>query len=57
MVEPYSFWFKPFMGMETIFFATKLNYEKVGFGLDNGYQLVSLMHLGFHGIPNLGLGS
>ena len=48
--------FNPCMWMEAIIIATIPNYGKVCFGLDNGYQLVPLMHLGFHGSPSLGLG-
>ena len=49
--------FKPYMGMETIVIAMIPNYGKVGFVLDNAYQLVPLMHLGFRGNPSLGFGS
>ena len=49
--------FKPCMWMEAIVIAKIPNYGKVGFGLDNGYHPVSVMHLGFHGSQSLGLGS
>ena len=48
MVEPYTLGFKPCMGMVTNVFAMKLKYGKVDFGSDIGYQLVPLMHPGFH---------
>ena len=47
--------FNPCMGIETYVKAIVSNYNKVGFGFDIGNQLVPLMHLGFHGNPNLGL--
>ena len=46
--------FKPCMWMEAIVVATIPNYRKVGFGFDNGDQLVPLMHLGFCGSASLG---
>ena len=49
--------FNIFMGMETNVIATLPNYGKVGFVLRSGYELVTLMHLSFHGSQTLGLGS
>ena len=49
--------FKTWMGMETIVITTIPNYGKVGFLLDNGHQLLPLMHLIFRASPSLGLGS
>ena len=44
------------MGMETNVIAMIAKYGKVGFWLNNGYQLVPLMQLGFHGSLSLWLG-
>ena len=43
------------MGKETNVMEMIPNYSKVGFGLNSLYQLFPLMHLGFYGIPKVGL--
>ena len=47
--------FNSCMEMEAHTNSTLWNYSIVGFGFGGGKQLVPLMHLGFHGIPPLGL--
>ena len=47
--------FNDYMEKETITKSMLPNYSIVGFGFGGVNQLVSLMHLGFHGIPPLGL--
>ena len=55
MIEPYMLGFYNLHGSGDYCFATISNYNKLGFGFDVGIELVPLMHLGFHGSPNLGL--
>ena len=45
--------FKLCMGNGVHDIVTNVNYGRVGLLFDNGYQLVPLMHLGFHGSAKL----
>ena len=47
--------FNDCMAMETNTKSTLPNYSIVGFGFGDGNKLVTLMHVGFHGILPLGL--
>ena len=55
MVEPYTLGFNDLHGSGGYHFEMISTMAKWVFGYDIGNQLVPLMHLGFHGSPNLGL--